>query len=486
MADAKQAGESGGVDGVRSNYLGPKDLGRAESLYRSALTKPDPDYATQLLFAALIANLEHEPAFAAILAKLPVYASNKRRMVVRSSELSGGGTPADAFVKTLAAYCASPRVDEALACAAEAQKVGLNPYCVTLAASVLQRLETGDTTIKPAAVARVIDLFEAAGSLDHAVRAAKSAARLFPAEAAFRQREKNLLANQYMSQTQLSDDSRSHDMLRNREQQEAMHRPLDPVARIDELEQRFRQNHQLEDFRELVRALRESSAARREAALPTLEAGLQQFGDRETRWFVREIKLEGATAELRVHRRLLDERPGDRALRDEHDKLRRQILAEQVEHLYEVVSALPSGAPERGKRQLDLARRLFDGARFEEAIKQAQSAKRRPEIKLDAWVIMAKSFVQLGLTPEATECFQSIIAELNAAPQAGGGGTEKVLEAKYAYAQFLADEAERGGDAILARQARKLCSDVMVEDIDYRGVRPLAARLDAVIKATPA
>ena len=92
MADAKQAagGEPGGG---RSSYLGPKDLGRAESLYRSALTKPDIDYATQLLFAALVANPEHEPAFAAILTKIPVYAANKRRMVVRGSDLLGG-TPA--------------------------------------------------------------------------------------------------------------------------------------------------------------------------------------------------------------------------------------------------------------------------------------------------------------------------------------------------------------------------------------------------------
>src|SRR5687768_8333499 len=230
-----------------ANYLGPKDLGRAESLYRSALTKPDIDYATQLLFAALVANPEHEPAFAAILAKLPAYAANKRCMVVRGSDLLGGA-PADAFVKSLAAYCASPKVEEALTCAAEAQKVALNPYAVALGATVLQRLETGDTGIKSAAVVRLIDLFEAAGSLDHAVRAAKVATKLFPDEGGFREREKNLLASQYMTRTQLTDESKSRDMLRNREQQEAMHRPLDPMARIHELEQRFRQDHRLEDF----------------------------------------------------------------------------------------------------------------------------------------------------------------------------------------------------------------------------------------------
>ena len=448
---------------VQSSYSGPKDVGRAESLYRSALTKPDIDYATQLLFAALGANPDHEQAFAAILAKLPVFAANKRRMVVRGSDLLGGSL-ADAFVKSLAAYCASPRVDEALAASTEAQKVGLNPYAVALGSAVLRRLETGDTAIKSSQVARLIDLFDAAGSLDHAVRCAKAASRLFPDDQTFREREKNLLASQYMTKTRLTDEPKSRDMLRNREQQEALHRPSDPMARIDELEQRYQQGFALEDFRELVRVLRESSPARRQAALPVLEDGFCRFGDKETRWFVQEIRLEQGWAELRTH-------DGE-----DHASRRAELLRKHVDHLYEVVSALPP-TPERTRRQLELAQKLLDAGRCEEAVKQAQSVKRRPENKLDAWVIMAKSFVQLGLKPEASECFQSMIAELDASPH---GSVEKVLEAKYAYAQFIADEAEKARDAGLARQARQLCSDIMIEDIDYRDVRQLAVRLDAL------
>jgi len=47
-------GAATGRGGVRaSEYSGPVDLGRAESLYRSALGKPDLDYSSQLLFASL-------------------------------------------------------------------------------------------------------------------------------------------------------------------------------------------------------------------------------------------------------------------------------------------------------------------------------------------------------------------------------------------------------------------------------------------------
>ena len=59
----------------RFTYAGPKDLGRAESLYRSALTKPDPDYAAQLLFSAIAANPEHAPAVQAVLARAAALAA---------------------------------------------------------------------------------------------------------------------------------------------------------------------------------------------------------------------------------------------------------------------------------------------------------------------------------------------------------------------------------------------------------------------------
>ena len=90
-----------------SRYAGQKDVGRAESLYRSAVSKPDLDYAAQLLFSALAANPEHAEAFRAVLAKIPSFAAARRKMVVRISDLVGN-SPADGFLKHLAAYCAAP------------------------------------------------------------------------------------------------------------------------------------------------------------------------------------------------------------------------------------------------------------------------------------------------------------------------------------------------------------------------------------------
>ena len=64
------------------------------------------------------------------------------------------------------------------------------------------------------------------------------------------------------------------------------------------------------------------------------------------------------------------------------------------------------------------------------------------------------------------------------------GSVEKVLEAKYAYAEFLGNEAERSRDPELLQQARKLCSDVMIDDIDYRNIRQLATRIDELANRT--
>jgi hypothetical protein len=461
-----------------SQYTGPKDLGRAESLYRSALSKPDLDYSTQLLFSSLVANPEHAGAFAAILAKIPAYAAARRKMVVRIGDLLGNA-PADAFIKSLAGYCAAPSADAAIQCAGEAQKVALFPHAAALGEVALQQLESGQVNLKPASVARLIDVLDASGATDAAVRAARAATQLFPNDLTFRDREKNLLASQYLKETDMESATGFRDTLRDRERQEAMHRATaDAQSRLDELERRYRETQRLEDFRELLRAAREAPSAKREAALLVLQDGYDRFGEKETLWFIREVRLDRKWAELRQHRQMIDDRPGDAQLRADHGRMRRDVLREHVDHLYEVVSSLP-GSPERHRRELELATKLFQAGRFEEAIKQAQAVKRRAEHRLDAWIIMAKSFVQLGLTPEAGECFQSILAELNA--NTAAGSATRVLEAKYAYAEFLLQEAEQKRDAILARQARKLCSDVMIEDIDYRDVRVLSARADKLL-----
>jgi hypothetical protein len=459
-----------------SQYSGPKDLGRAESLYRSALSKSEIDYSSQLLFSSLIANPEHAPAFSAILAKIPAFASKGRKMVARIGDLLTN-SPADAFLKSLASYCASPGAEAAVNCAGEAQKAGLFSYAATLGITALQQIESAQVSLKPASISRLIDVLEASGATDAAVRAARCARQLYPNEIAFRDREKNLLATQYLQETDMTSATGFRDTLRDREHQEAMHRTTDINTRLDELERRYRETQRLEDFRELVRAVREAPPARREAALSVLQDGHDRFGERDTLWFIREIRLDRKWSELRLHRQMVDEKPGDPQLANEHEQMRQAVLREHVDHLYEVVSSLPN-TPERHRRELELAGKLLDAGRYEEAIKQAQAVKRRSDNRLDAWIIMAKSFVQLDLTPEASECFQSILSELNAS---ASGPTERILEAKYAYAEFLLQEAEKKRDAVLARQARKLCSDVMIEDIDYRNIRPLSARAEHLV-----
>ena len=460
-----------------SEYRGPRDVGRAESLYRSALTKPDMDYSSQLLFSALNANPEHTGAFHAILEKIPQYAAARRKMLIPITD-SLRNAPADPFIKALAHYCASPSAELALLAATEAHAAGLFQPAITLGQRILDQFATGEKPLKSSATARLTDLLESAGALDQAIEMATLATRLFPDDQAFREREKNLLASRYLQQTHLEEEGDFRKNLHNAAQQETLHRPLDQNARLDALEQRYRQTHHLEDFRELVRALREASPPRREAALPTLEDGHERFGDRETLWFIREVRLESRLGELRLHQKAVDENPNDAELAREHESFRQQVIAEQIDHLYEVVSSLPN-TPERQKRELELASRLFDAGRYEEAIKQAQAVKRRGENRLDAWVVMARSFVEMGLIPEATECFQNILTELANLPQ---GNVERVLDAKYSYAQFLVQQAEKSNDPAIARQARKLCSDVMLEDINFSDIRKLAARLEPLLR----
>jgi tetratricopeptide (TPR) repeat protein len=380
----------------------------------------------------------------------------------------------------MAGYCAALTAEQALSCAADAQRVGLIKPAVVLLKRAGREIEDGVVLAKAPMLIRLIDLLDAAGDTAEAARAAQLALKLFPNEQVFREREKNLLARDYMHATDLAEQSSFRDNLQHHERQEAMYRPADHLARSNELEARYWQSKSLEDFQELMRALRESTAARRESALSTLQDGLNRFGQRETLWFIREIRLERKWAEVRVHRQVLGERPDDAAIVAEHEQLRQGVLREQIEHLYEVVSALPPNTPERHRRELELARHLFDAGRHEEAIKQSQLARRAgggsTDGRNEALVVMAKSFVQLGLTPEASECFQQLITELSA-------GAASALEAKYSYAEFLLREAEHKRNPTLAAQARKLCSDVMIQDIDYRSIRELSAAADRLVES---
>lgn len=463
-----------GQSGPTLEYRGPKDLGKADSLYQSALTKSDTGYRLNLLFLALVANPEHEGAFKAILSKIPELAAAHRKAVSRVGE-SLQGSPADDFVRALAVFVVSPASEQAIACASEASKIGLTPYAVALAAGLVQQWEEGRAPMKSGLAIKLMEILEKCSAYKLAAEVVQIATRAFPHDQALREREKNLLARKYLVEHDPSaGDFRAN--LQDRAQQEAAQRPVDPVARFDELERHYTESHKLEDFRDLVRALREVPAPRREAALPVLQDGYERFGEREMLWLIREIKLERRWSEVRVHQRMLEESPADASLQSEQKQLRSDVLREHVDHLYEVASSLPPG-PDRARRELELARKLFDGSRFEECIKQAQRLKGRPEHRLDAWVIMAKAFVQLGLTPEASACFENVLAALGSDPQ---GTPERVLEAKYAYAEFLTSEATTSGDDRLANQARKLCCEVMVEDIDYREIRKLSARAEAL------
>ncbi len=451
-------------------YKGPKDTGRADSLYRSAITKPDLDYSTQLLFAALTANPEHEPALTAILAKTPELAARRKISSRILDNLSG--SPADDFLKSLAAYAAAPSPDNAVHCATESQKAGLIPHTAILADRLIKQLESAETSLKSSTLGRLVDALEIATTYELAVRATQWAQRAFPNEPAWSEREKNLMARKYLRDQDLNAGFREN--LQDRPKQDAANRPADPASRFDDLDQHYRQSHKLEDFRELLRALREAPAPRRESALSTLQDGYERFGEKEILWFIREIKLQRRWAEVRLHQQLLEEKGAPADLRTEHDSLVKDVLREEIDHLYEVVSSLPPG-PHRHKSCHTLTQKLFDAGRCEEAVKQAQLLKRKADCKLDALVIMAKSFVQLGLTFEAATCFEHILTELST-----HDSPARTLDAKYSYAEFLTHEAEKTKDRTLALQARKLCAEVILEDIDYRQIRALSARADAL------
>lgn len=460
----------------RPRYPGPRDTARAESLYRTSLTKPELGFSIQLLVASLAADPEHENALKAMLARGAAVVAGGKKVSCEYPMRS----PVEAFLRSLVGYCSTFALADAITAATEAQRLGLHSQASILGEHALQQQEIGRHLVKPALLIRLSEVLEEAGDLGQAIDATRMAQKLATTDQAIREREKNLQASKYVKDNNLTSMTSFKASLNNPQAQAALHQPKDPQARINEVAQQYQQTHSQESLRELIRLLRGSSPEQRQGAMPILQDGLNRFGDKGTNWFIREVQLERRWSEVRLHQQMLEENPTSPALREEQQRLHQEVLAEQIEFLYEVIGSLPN-TPERNRRALELCNRLLDAGRYEEAVRQAQLVKRQSDQRLDAWLVMAKAFVQLGLNPEAEECFRNIIAELGSS---GGAALERVLEAKHSYAAFLLEQAKAAKSVSLASQARKLCSDVMVEQIDYRDIRRLSAEADKLMQGS--
>ena len=62
------------------------------------------------------------------------------------------------------------------------------------------------------------------------------------------------------------------------------------------------------------------------------------------------------------------------------------------------------------------------------------------------------------------------------------GIVRRTLACEKRPAEFLTDQAADKHDLSLAVPARKLCADIMLEDIDYRGIRELCAKTESQTK----
>jgi tetratricopeptide (TPR) repeat protein len=100
--------------------------------------------------------------------------------------------------------------------------------------------------------------------------------------------------------------------------------------------------------------------------------------------------------------------------------------------------------------------RLWEAHRFEEAVVALQEAQQNPKHRVDALHLLGRSFLQLGMAPEAVDTLKKSIDEYELAPT----GDRKSKELHYWYARALEQNKQ-------ARDATVIYSKVVQWEMSF-------------------
>jgi hypothetical protein len=99
--------------------------------------------------------------------------------------------------------------------------------------------------------------------------------------------------------------------------------------------------------------------------------------------------------------------PNDARLRSDYEQFR----VEQADFELKEYTAWSEQYPTDLSYRYEMAKRLFMLKRFDEAIQWFQQAANDPKLKVDASILLSRSFLEAGFVDEAADVLQGIIAE---------------------------------------------------------------------------
>jgi tetratricopeptide (TPR) repeat protein len=213
----------------------------------------------------------------------------------------------------------------------------------------------------------------------------------------------------------------------------------------------------------LVRTERPDQEAKATALLDEAFARTKQFRWRQMRG---KILIGQLSRQERDMRQQLQKDPGNVDLKADYQT----FLEKRVRTELEELTLWAENYPTDSNIRYELAKRLFQTGRFDEAIPVFQHVRNDPKLKIDATIYLGRAFYEAQFLDEAADTLRSVIEEYPIK------GDDKSKAVYYAYGLTL-EALQRNAEAV------KAYSQVAMWDFNYKDVQTRIKRLRAAATA---
>ena len=331
------------------------------------------------------------------------------------------------------------------------------------------------------------DLFREIGSYDKAVEACRFALNLKPNDTKLLGEFRELEAEAYSAKTTSTGEDGEEDEgvdfrknIKDAEQQRilqisdsASQAEQQVVTLIEQRRGELEENPQDTDrVGKLVEALLRAPTLERETeAIDVLQRAFDETGQYRFKVRIGDIKMRQFARRVRELQDKLKQDAGNADLKSAFDHARREQLAFELGEYQDRVKNYPT---DMGLRY-ELGRRLMLAGKVDDAIGAFQEAQADPKRRSHAMLLLGQCYLKKGWYDEAVDTLHKAI-EQHKMPN-----DKLMLEMKYVLMDALTRHAKDDANLEKANEARKLCSEIIQADINFRDVKQRMEAIKALV-----
>ena len=361
-----------------------------------------------------------------------------------------------------------------LALAVSAWKSGFYDTVMWIGPQVLQANITAPKGPDYNTFIQLKDIYRSLHQWPQAVEACSWAAKMRPDDMDLQKELKDLGAQQTMSQGKYGVAKSFRESVRDMEGQRKLMVSDTDVRTMDMLQQQIveaeaeykAEPNEPGKIMKYVDVLRKTESMEHEnRAIEVLEEAYKRTGQFRFRKAVGEIHISQLGRMERSMRQQLQQNPADAELKKEYANLIRQKIEEELAEY----TLWAENYPTETAFRFNMAARLFQLGRFDEAIPIFQNVRQDPKYRIEASTLLGRAFMEAGFPDEAVDTLR----EASEAYQVKGD--QKSIDMTYYYARAL----EAKGDFAMAI---KQYSQVAQWNFNYRDVQVRIKALRAAAK----